>query len=292
MSSSMTGFGRASLSTPFGKLVVEIQSVNRKYADVFVTIPKELSRFEPEVRKAVADFALRGQITLKIYFTPETQNLDSLLPNPETLRHLKQAWEKIAVSAGLKAEPIDLPFLMLYFPFQQKGDWVDDSVFKFLKEALDTALKELKEMRLKEGKVLFSDLESRLELLEKMNLQVEELAPQAAKKMGEKLRKTMEEFLPKGEGTEEKLFREAALFAEKIDVTEEITRLKSHFGQFRGILNLKNVPVGRKMDFLVQEMGREINTIGSKSLEAKISYLVVEMKSELEKMREQIQNIE
>lgn len=292
MLSSMTGFGRARVSAPSGELIVEIQSINRKYIEVFVALPKEFSRLEPEVRKWVADSSMRGQITVRIFFSPNAERLTELLPKPEALHHLKLAWEQIAIGSGFDPKQIDLPFVMLYFPFQQKVDLVDDKDVQFLKNCVQDALKDLKEMKLIEGKALALDLGSRLKSLQDMNSQIESLVSHAANRMREKLQEKLKELLKINEETEDKLFREVVLLTEKMDITEEIIRLKSHFMQMQEMLKNKNIFIGRKMDFLVQEIGREINTIGSKSMEAQISYLVVEMKSELEKMREQIQNIE
>lgn len=292
MLSSMTGFGRASLAAPFGKLIVEVQSVNRKYLEIFTVLPKEFTRFEPEVRKWVSENALRGQITIRVHFSPNIDSLSSSLPDSNTLRGLKSAWEQIAEEAGFDRSQIDLPFVMLYFPVQPKTDWIDDENLESFRSCVLHALEELNKMRKKEGSALALDLASRLKILEKTTSAIEDLVPQSAQRMKEKLRERMENFFKQEDDFEGKLFHEAALFAEKIDITEEIIRLKSHFVQFEEILKTQGSAVGRKMDFLVQEIGREMNTIGSKSLEANISYLVVEMKSELEKMREQIQNIE
>jgi uncharacterized protein (TIGR00255 family) len=287
----MTGFGRSSVETPAGKLTVEIQSINRKYMDVSIALPKEWSRFEPEVRKWVTDASLRGQISIRVYFLPSANGLTDLLPSAETLRNLKQSWDQIASRAGFDSSQVNLPFVMLHFPFQQKIDSVTDENLNFLKKGVHEALSSLKEMKRKEGKVLFLDLETRLEKLEEIRKKVALLAPLAIERMRNKLQEKMKELLQGQQNTEDLLLREVALFAEKIDVTEEIVRLQSHFVQFLETLKSDGF-VGKKMDFLIQEIGREINTIGSKSSEIQISHLIVEMKSELEKMREQIQNIE
>lgn len=289
---SMTGFGRSCISASSGKLVVEIQSINRKYAEVFVSLPKEFSRFEPEVRKWVADSAMRGQITVRIHFSPNAESLTQLLPKAEVLHHLKLAWQNVASDAGFDPKQVDLPFVMLHFPFPQKVELAQDEDLQFLEKGVQEALKSLKEMKRKEGKALALDLSSRLKILQETCAQIESFVSPAASRMREKIQDKLKELLKIGENAEDKLFREIVLFTEKMDITEEITRLKSHFAQFQEILKSKDVPVGKKMDFLVQEVGREINTIGSKSMEAQIAHLVVEMKTELEKMREQIQNIE
>jgi uncharacterized protein (TIGR00255 family) len=159
-----------------------------------------------------------------------------------------------------------------------------------LQKGVEEALQGLVKMKQSEGKALKKDLEGRLQGLGKWVAQVEAHTPDATKRMREKLKERMREVLEPGAELDERLLREVALFAERVDVTEEITRLRSHVSQFKELLSQEGI--GRKMDFLIQEMGREVNTIGSKSMEAKIAHLVVEMKSELEKMREQIQNIE
>lgn len=285
MLNSMTGFGRAVFDAPFGRITVEIQSVNRKYLEIFVSMPKELSRFEPEVRKWVGEAVARGQVSVRIFLN--VTEVEELLPDVAMLKGLKKGWEKVSRELGTDPKEVTLPFLMQYLPIQGKGDLAQDENLPPLHRCLDEALQSLLKMQKKEGKALAQDLAERLKELERMINGVEKLAPDATKKMRMKLVEKMEEAF-KGD-IEERLLREVALFAERVDISEEITRFRSHVVQFKELL--KGTGVGRKMDFLIQELGREVNTIGSKSMEASISHLVVEMKSELEKMREQIQNI-
>jgi uncharacterized protein (TIGR00255 family) len=284
----MTGFGRAVLDAPFGRLTVEIQSVNRKFLEVFVSIPKEFSQFEHEVRKWVTEAVSRGGVSVRIYLTPTLSALEDLLPNAEMLKGLKKSWDKIAKKAGLDPESIDLPFLMQYLPSSPKE--ASDRDLKDLKTCVQKALSTLVSMKKTEGKTLARDFAKYLEEIEEMLKEVEKHSPEATKKMRARLFEKMEEALKIGPELEERLLREVALFAEKVDITEEITRLKSHIQQFKALL--KQETVGRKMDFLIQEMGREVNTIGSKSMESRIAHTVVSMKSALEKLREQVQNIE
>ncbi|MDE3045930.1 MAG: YicC family protein [Verrucomicrobiota bacterium] len=288
MIASMTGFGRAVEEAPFGKLVVEIQSVNRKYLEVFVSLPKEWSRFENEVRKLVQGSALRGFVTVRVTVTPGAAALEGILPDKKALLALKKGWEKLAVSLGYPKECIDLPFLL-----QQMGESPSkETDFAPLKKGLEKALVALVEMKKTEGRALTKDVGARLDLIGRLVESVEKAAPDAVAKQRQKLKERMEEVLVPHAELDERLLREVALFAEKVDISEEIIRLKSHLSQYRDVLKGKGEGAGRKMEFLVQEMGREINTIGSKSMDAKISHLVVEAKSELEKVREQIQNIE
>jgi uncharacterized protein (TIGR00255 family) len=286
----MTGFGRAVADIPFGKLIVEIQSVNRKYLEIFVSLPKELGRFENEMRKWVGEALSRGQVSLRLFLLPNAANIEELLPDVKMLKSWKKGWEKIAREVGVDPKGIDLPFLMQHFPVLSQQEKARDEDLPRLRKCVEEALEALVEMKKAEGKALAKDLSARLKQLERMVSAVEKLAPDTTGRMRQKLFEKMEEVLKPAGDVEERLLREVALFAERVDISEEITRFHSHLAQFKELLS--GTVVGRKMDFLIQEMGREVNTIGSKSMEAKISHLVVELKSELEKMREQIQNIE
>ncbi len=290
MLASMTGFGRAGLDAPFGRLVAEIQSVNRKYLEIFVSLPKEFGRFEYDTRTWVGEKISRGQISVRLHVIPSEGAVLQQLPDPKQLKALKRGWEKIAKTLGYDPAKIDLPFLMLYSPIEQKS-FAEDKDLPFIEKCVKEAMDGLCKMKVKEGKALAADVSKRLASLKKNLKEIESLAPEAADRMRKSLQGKMKELQESSE-LDERILRETLLFADRIDITEEITRLSSHFNQFLGMLNTKEKTIGRKMDFLIQEMGREINTIGSKSLDAKISYLVVEMKSELEKIREQIQNIE
>lgn len=289
---SMTGFGRGAIDAPFGRMVVEIQSVNRKYLEVFVSMPKEFSRFELEVRKWIGDAVSRGQISVRIHLTPGAGAIEALLPDPDMLRSFKLGWEKLSISLGFDPKKIDLSFLIQHMPVVPKMDLAEEKDLPVLHRCVDEAIQTLVQMKRKEGKALAVDISGRLKEMEKKVNQVEKLSPDAVTKMRQKLLEKIAEVLKPGTETDDRIFREVALFAERVDIAEELTRLRSHFSQFSELLSPKGGPIGRKMDFLVQEMGREINTIGSKSMDAAISHLVVDLKSELEKIREQIQNIE
>ncbi len=288
MLSSMTGFGRAVLDASFGRLTVEIYSVNRKYLEIFLSTPKEFGRFEPEIRKWVADSLARGQVSVRVYLEPTLGSIEESLPDVQLLKALKKNWDKIAKEVGVDAASIDLPFLLEYLPTKAKE--MSDENAKALRSCVEEALKALVVMKLLEGQAMASDLASRLGELEKMIGEIEKHTPDATSKMRTKLFEKMEEVMKMGPEMEERLLREVALFAERVDVSEEITRFHSHISQFQGLL--KQAAIGRKMEFLLQEMGREVNTIGSKSMDIHISHTVVAMKAELEKMREQVQNIE
>ena len=280
----MTGFGRSISDTPFGKLTVEIQSVNRKYLEVSFAGPKEFARFEQEVRVLVNAAVSRGQVSVRLTLTQS--GTSALVPDIQMLKELKTSWQQIAHSLGYSPQEITLPFLIQYLPPLTK----EDADFQYIQPCVNQALADLVEMKKTEGAALGQDLIMRLKVLEKNLAKIEALSSNACEKMRQKLLEKMEEVLKSNLANDERLLKEVALFAEKVDITEEITRFRSHIAQFRSIL--KEQIVGRKMDFLIQEFGREINTIGSKAMDAQIAHLVVEIKVELEKMREQIQNIE
>jgi uncharacterized protein (TIGR00255 family) len=285
---SMTGFGRAVSDTPLGKLTVEIQSINRKYLEVGISLPKEFSRFEQEIRTQVGESVSRGGVTVRIFLQPK--EVEDILPDPELLKGLKGAFEKIAKKIGADSKEITLPFLMQYLPASFKQESSSDEDLSHLKRGVALAVKSLISMKKVEGEALTRDLNSRLDHLEKILKEIEQITPDATQKMRQKLQERLAEIFACEKEMQERLLREIALFAERVDVSEEITRFRSHMAQFKTML--KEAVVGRKMDFLIQEFGREINTIGSKAMDAKIAHLVVDVKSELEKMREQIQNLE
>ncbi|MBS0625877.1 MAG: YicC family protein [Verrucomicrobia bacterium] len=291
MIASMTGFGRALIDAPFGKLIVEIQSVNRKHLELFVSMPKDYGRFEHEIRKWVSEAISRGQVSLRIYLTPSADQVGHFLPDLAMLKQLKEGWEGIAGELGYGTDAIDLPFLMQNMPSLSKQETARDEDLDYFKKATAEALTALVQMKRKEGQALAHDIQKRLGAMEHSLAEIEKMSPDAVTKMKKKLHERIVEAAPNLADVDERVLREIAMFAEKVDIAEEITRFRSHLVQFHELLKEK-AAIGRKMDFLVQEMGREINTIGSKSLESKISHLVVEVKSELEKIREQIQNIE
>lgn len=288
MPTSMTGFGRGVIDASFGRVVVEIQSLNRKFFEANIYLPKELSRYENEIRKWVAEKISRGQLTVRVQWIPTRE---ALLPDLETLKSVKNEWEKLAQQLGLDTKSIDLPFLLTTASNIQKNELLKEEDLPLLQKCVEEALQSLLRMKEEEGKALSKDINDRLKELQKLLASIEELAPDATEKMRLKLQEKMKILFAEDQSLDDRIMKEAAFFAEKVDISEEITRLKSHFAQFEKTLSAK-ASIGRKMEFVIQEMSRETNTIGSKSADAKITNLVVEMKSEIEKIREQIQNIE
>lgn len=292
MARSMTAYGRGSKKLSLGSWVVEIHSVNRKALDIHQNMPKDFLRFDTDVRKWVADELARGQVTVRAQFTP---NEASLLPPIETLKQVKAQWDAMALQLGFDpTKAISLPFLLDKVPendtFESPSS--DETLKAGLKEAVMAALKELIQMKEREGLHLVEDMQMRLTFIEKATEKAKKRAPEMMESFKKKLMERISPLLPPTEESQEKLFRELSFFAEKGDVTEELTRLSSHIAQFRHYLSSKEKSIGRTLDFLTQEINREINTLASKALETDLSHLTVEMKSECEKIREQLQNIE
>jgi uncharacterized protein (TIGR00255 family) len=295
MIKSMTAYSRASVSSPLGRLVIEIHSVNRKMLDMSLYLPKDLLRFDIEMRKWLSQFLERGQVTLRLALQSEGVSGKLMSSYSVQLKALKEGWEKLARELGYdSAKMVDLSFLVSQLqtlPSSESKE-EEETLKASLKEAVDTALQELMQMKETEGKTLALDIQKRLKIIEE-NVAAVELKKEVPlvhyrKKLIERLKEVGHLH---GEA-EERIAREVALLADKMDVTEELVRLRAHIEQFRQHLFSQEKAVGRTLDFLTQEMHREINTLGSKSADSEISLYVVKIKSELDKIREQVQNIE
>ena len=292
----MTAYGRASLSSDVGRLIVEVQTLNRRHLEMNFSLPKPLARFEIEMRKQIAARIGRGQVNVTIVWRREESQETRVMPNISRAKAVKGAWDKIAGELGLN--PCDLSILALEKELlEYEEEITDEKLFsQTLQKGVGEALDHCIAMRQKEGAVLSLDLEKRLDLLEEGIAKIEATAPEAVAHQREKLSSRLEELFKGSPENEERILREIALFAERLDITEEIVRFKSHVQEFRSTLKraakAANETRGKHLDFIIQELLREINTIGSKSSNMKVAHLVVSVKSELEKMREQTQNIE
>lgn len=295
MLKSMTGFGRKLVLNEHGSFTVEIQTVNRKHFDASFSLPKEFQRFEMDFRKIVQGEISRGQVSLKMSAAFSGQGLISIIPNKPLILQLKKAWNELLEIEGLpKNDELYLNMLLgqkELFIYGELND-SESEYFSFLSHMISDALKELNEMRLKEGQVLLQDILERLKALSAAVKKISLLSPNSTEKYRKRLREKIEEALEKNIENEDRILREVALFAERVDISEEITRFNAHLNHFETIICSDKVTVGKTLEFILQELLREVNTIGSKSLDIAISEQVVFIKSELEKIREQIQNVE
>lgn len=295
MIKSMTAYSRASISAPLGRFVVEIHSVNRKMLDMSLYLPKDLLRFDIELRKRLSQSLERGQVTLRL--TVQSDGIAGKLFSSYSiqLKGLKEGWEKLARELGYDpAKMIDLPFLVSQLqtmpPSETKEE--EEGIKEALKEVIEAALDDLMQMKETEGKTLALDIQKRLKIIEENIAVVELKKDEPLLRYRKKLIERLKDVGHLHGEAEERIAREVALLAEKMDITEELVRLHAHIEQFRIHLSSHEKAVGRTLDFLTQEMHREINTLGSKSTDSDISIYVVKMKGELDKIREQVQNIE
>jgi len=289
---SMTAFGRASGDYLFGKLLVEIQSVNRKLLDMAIYLPKDLFRFDILVRKWVASQIERAQVTVRITCATHDQkeHIQGYLPK---LKHLQKEWSHVAQALGFDPqESVNLPFLLGRLEEGTTLEIDETAYLAALQQVVDTALHECLQMKRTEGKALASDIQKRLHFIaEKLTL-VEERKAVVLEKYRKRISERLLELGQMTPDLEEKILRELVVLAERIDVTEELVRLQTHSEQFKKLMQSEDKAIGRTLEFLTQEMLREINTLGAKSIDTEISSIVVLVKSELEKIREQILNIE
>lgn len=290
---SMTAYGRASFHSEEGQFVAEIQSVNRKFLDVSIHLPRELMRFENEIKSWLLPYASRGQITVRISAAFEKCAPVMVKPNLPLATQVKEAWSEIIQKLGLK-EAVNAALLsrtdgLLVF----EENFADEERYRqALKEVMLQALKGFDGMKRQEGRVLQEDMLVRLKKMQEWMGAIEKKAPDAPKKFRDKLIARLEEVLPGRIENEDRILREVAVYAEKIDIIEEVTRFGSHLKQMQELLEGQDGQVGKKLEFIVQEMNREVNTTGSKSSDIEITRYVIDIKSELERIREQIQNVE
>ncbi len=294
MIKSMTGFGRGEYSDGKRVVTVEIKSVNHRYMDINVKMPKRYSFAEEGIKSIVKEKLKRGkaEVSIMIESLAEddvTVKLSSSVAGQyiANLRELKDTYS-LEGSVDLKLIA-SMPDVLRAVPDVENEAAAEEAIRK----AVSTAVENLDEMRGVEGKKLSDDLIMRGRLVRDIVKKIEKRAPEVAEEYTDKLRSRIAELI--GDATqisEERILMEAAVFADKANITEEIVRLDSHMAQLEKILSMGEKPSGKKLDFLVQEMNREANTIGSKANDMEIISLMLEAKSEIEKIREQVQNIE
>lgn len=289
---SMTGFGRGEAQSEGKEFLVEIKSVNHRYCDVFIKIPKHLSFLEDKVREAISKSISRGKFDIYISYENHGEDSKTLsLDEPLTKAYIKTA-ELLRDKFNLK-DDISVS-LVSKFPDiikVEKADENEEILLSLLKDALDKAIKALILMRENEGLELKNSLLEKANNIENIIKDISVRAPEVVREYKQKLETRIKELLEQQSIDENRIAMEVAIFADRCSIDEELVRLGSHIIQFREALKL-DIPVGRKLDFVVQEMNREVNTIGSKANDLNITKNVIEIKSEIEKIREQIQNIE
>ena len=293
MAKSMTGYGRAESLSEGGKILVEIKSLNHRYLETSLRLPGALSPLELEVRKKINACFSRGKIEVAVradanFILGKGSGLDLNVP---LLRDYYALLCRMKAELNLK-DDITLAMMTSFediFVSSGEGDLTD--VWQKIEALLDEAIAALTLMREREGAVLCRDLIERISVIQQLLNNIELRLPQVIAAYQRRLTERIKELMGDAAVDEFRLMQEVAMMAEKSDISEEIVRFRSHISQFIDMLQSDDT-VGRKVDFLVQEMGREANTIGSKSSDAEISRIVIEIKSELARIREQGQNLE
>lgn len=293
MAKSMTGFGIGEFKDQYYNLSVECKTINHKYLDINPRIPRKLSFLEDKLRFLIKDHLGRGRVDIFVKFETVTSVGSQLVYDAELAKQYYHILKNIKSDFGLE-EPIS-PVDIAKFPDVVKITEAEDDeeiLWNMLSDAANKALENLCNMRIMEGKKLEKDILARADLLERSVCDLEKYTDTIEKEYKDKLYARISELLDDPNVVDEyRLAQEVAIYADKSNITEEIVRFKSHINQLRDTVTADEY-VGRKMDFLIQEMNREVNTMGSKSSDVSIANLVINMKAELEKIREQVQNIE
>ncbi len=290
---SMTGYGKAEGELGARKVSIEISSVNHRYLDMNIRMPRMLTYLEEEVRNIIRQNVARGKVDISILISSkEEEDIEIIINEPlaaEYLRATRELSEKFGINNDIKMS--DLISISELITVQKKVGNLEETE-KLIKSTVQEALVSLKNMRLKEGENLKLDLLDKNQLLKQEVSKIKGLSLGLVDYYRERLQNRIERLIGEKVNIDDaRLAMEVAVLADKSSVDEEITRLSSHFSQLEEILN-EGGPVGRKLDFLMQEMNREVNTIGSKANDYQITKIVVLLKTEIEKIREQIQNLE
>ncbi|MDI9571217.1 MAG: YicC/YloC family endoribonuclease [Pseudomonadota bacterium] len=291
---SMTGFGREEGAAAGRRILVEMKSLNHRYLEVSLRMPAALSPLETEIKKRIGERFSRGKIEAVIRLESDGQHEEAPAPtlNVPLLRRYWALLTRIKTELNLPGE-VTLEMMMRFPDLFVPGETEENpqSLWADLEKTLLRAMESLAAMRTAEGEALGRDLAARMETIAGLLDDIRRRSPAVVREYRQRLAERVRELTQGMAIDEARLHQEVAILAEKSDIAEEVVRLESHIGQFGEFLAAEEA-VGRKLDFLIQEMNREINTIGSKSQDGEIARQVIEIKSELAKLREQIQNVE
>lgn len=288
---SMTGFGRASLESNGKNYIIEIKTVNNKYSDITVKSPKRLSFMEDKIRKQIANRITRGKVEVSVSFFDFSNKSKNVVLNKEIAKEYIKQLREIADENNLSENISVVEIAKLPDILNSIDSDNDEEIASEALQCLNMALDSLIEMRKAEGENIKQDLLVRIERVQNLVDKIAENSKGIVEEYVSKLEKRVKEILKTDVVDENRIAQEAVIYADKTSIEEELTRLNSHIVQFKELVN-NDGPVGKKIDFMIQEMNRETNTIGSKAGSGEITKAVIDLKVELEDIREQIQNIE
>ena len=292
MIKSMTGFGAGDAETADFKVHIEVKAVNQRFLETNYHMPYSMNMFENQLTKKIKEYASRGKLDINIRFQDLRDKAITVKVDKGLVAAYGPALQEISSQLELSA-PVTAAQIASYPDVLKLNEENADleAAQPVLMQAMEQALESFVAMREAEGQNIQRDLLARIGTLENFVGELEKLAPEIVAAYRQRLENLLREYLAKEDIEESRIIQEVALFTDKVNYTEETVRLRSHFDQFRQIITAGE-PVGRKLDFLIQEMNREINTVASKANSAGAAQFVVDVKSEIEKIREQIQNIE
>ena len=288
---SMTGFGRASLESNGKNYIIEIKTVNNKYSEITVKSPKRLSFMEDKIRKQIANRITRGKVEVSVSFFDFSNKSKNVVLNKEIAKEYIKQLREIADENNLSENISVVEIAKLPDILNSIDSDNDEEIAGEALQCLNMALDSLIEMRKTEGENIKQDLLVRIERVQNLVDKIAENSKGIVEEYVSKLEKRVKEILKTDVVDENRIAQEAVIYADKTSIEEELTRLNSHIVQFKELVN-SDGPVGKKLDFMIQEMNRETNTIGSKAGSGEITKAVIDLKVELEDIREQIQNIE
>ena len=291
MIKSMTGYGKSSLSINSREYQVEIKTVNHKYIDVNIKMPRIISYLEEDVRKLVVSRIKRGKVDIQISFENYSQDGNDVKINTELAQIYIQSLRKLAEAENLSSNIEVTEITKLPDVLTIKSNLDENETKEELLQVVNEAIDKLIQMRKVEGEKISKDILDKIARIEQKNEEIFSLSTGLIEEYVVKLEARVKELLKTEELDKSRLMQEVVIYADKCSVEEEVTRLRSHIYQLRQLINSEE-PIGKKMDFLIQEMNRETNTIGSKANNLEITNIVVDIKTILEDIREQIQNIE
>ncbi len=292
MIKSMTGFGRGKYEKDGRFYTLEIKSVNHKYNDISIRMPRFLNGFEDKIRKRIAENISRGKVDVFVNFENYSSQGNQIHFNIELAKEYVKGLENLAKQTGIEYDIklIDLAKMPEILKVEEEEN--EELIGTELLIALEEALQNFVEMRQYEGQKLAEDMKKRIVLIEEKIQEIEKFSSTLVNEYMEKLEARVKELMKPQMVDENRLAQEIVIFSDKSSIEEELTRLHSHIQQFQDFLERGISPIGKKMDFLIQEMNREVNTIGSKANCLEITNCVIELKTEIENIREQVQNIE
>jgi len=289
---SMTGYGRMSVERDGRQLTVELKSVNHRFLDLAFRMPRSFNCLEDMARRQIGARLARGHVDVFATYRNMREDSKRVVVDEALLGAYMSALDQIREKAGLTDNRALMQMAQMHDVLVvSEAEEDQDALKALMEEALSGALDQMEAMRTREGESLKRDILDRIGRLEKMTFQIEERYPATVEEYRQRLRERVEELLGGASVDEQRLIQEVAIMADRSAIAEETVRLHSHFAQVREMTEAKE-PVGRKLDFIVQELNREVNTISSKSQDVPLTKLVVAAKGEIEKIREQVQNVE